>query len=406
MRVVVVAAVAAALLAGSTVARAQPGTRHGLTAIKLAPSHARGSVGSVQYVTAHGTFADGNYRNITQQIEYRSSNPAVAVAKNERGQKSRIDLVGVGRATISAVDPLTGVTSTDSGGDMGVRVVGRAERLTIKPTEVQRAVGEFHHFTVIGHYAGGETRNLTQHCKYRTSDPSVALARNIKGDRSRVEAVGPGTATIVAVHMESGLTTDESDASATFTVLGALEQITLSPAHPRRAVGDIQHYTATGHYEGGAVRNMTQQVEYTTSDSAVATAPNADGDRSRIATVALGTVTISARDPVTGISSSDGGGDAKLTVYDPAAPKPQRAKAGPSGDQPPAVVCGDASGDGAIGLSDPLWIFAGAVGIADCPLAACDVDADGAVTTTDATTVGWAAVGSDVALNCRRSAGP
>ncbi len=390
-----------ALLAGAIVVRAQPGTRHGLTAIKLAPPHGRGTVGAVQYVTAHGTFADGNYRNITQQVEYRSSNPKVAVVKNERGQKSRIDLVGEGRATISAVDPLTRVTSTDSGGDMTLRVVGRAERLTMKPIDVQRAVGEFHHFTVTAHYAGGETRNLTQQCKYRSSDPNVALARNIKGDKSRVEAVAPGTATIVAVHPESGLTTD----GATFAVLGALEQISLAPQHPRRALGEVQHYTATGHYAGGTVRNLTQQVEYATSDSTVATAPNAKGNRSRIATVAFGTVTISARDPATGISSSDGGGDAQLTVYDPAAPKPRADKAPARGAQPSAVVCGDASGDGAIGLSDPLWILAGAVGIAECPLAVCDVDADGDVTVGDATTVGWVAIGYDMPLSCRRAAG-
>ena len=137
---------------------------------------------------------------------------------------------------------------------------------------------------------------------------------------------------------------------------------------------------------------------------AVATAPNAVGDRSRIEAVALGTVTISARDRASGISSSSGDGDAQLTIYDPAAHKPGAGATAPTGDRSPRTVCGDASGDGVLAVSDPLWILAGVVDVAECPLAVCDVDADGVVASRDAMNVGWVVMGYDVTLMCRRSA--
>jgi hypothetical protein len=42
--------------------------------------------------------------------------------------------------------------------------------------------------------------------------------------------------------------------------------------------------------------------------------PNAEGDKSRIEAVGVGTATISAVDPATGIGSTVGGGDAKIDV--------------------------------------------------------------------------------------------
>jgi uncharacterized protein YjdB len=410
---------ALALLGLASGVAAQPGAstessggEHGLVKITLTPPHVRRSMGEPQYLAAIGTFADGSSRNLTQRLTYRSSNPKVAVAKNEPGHKSRIDHIAIGRATISAVDPLTGLTSTASNSDVEVRVVGRLERITMKPTAAQQPIGGFQHFTVTGHYPGGATRNLTQQVRYLSSDPAVALARNRRGDRSRVEAVASGTATISAFHAESKLSTDDSGTSATLTVIGKLERVTLAPPHPRKAPGEVQNYTATGHYAGGISRNLTQRVEYSTSDASVATAPNAQGNRSRIEAVKPGTVTIAARDPATGISSSDGGGDAALTVYDPAAPREPRtgaAKAPAASSALPkagagagvGAVCGDASGDGALGFGDPVWIALGAFGVTACPASICDVDADGQVTTGDALAVGWVVAGYDRTLTCR-----
>lgn len=194
---------------------------------------------------------------------------------------------------------------------------GKLERITVGPRDARRGVGEFQHFTVTGHYAGGEKRNLTQTVEYASSDPAIARAANTKGDRSRIEAVAPGTVTISVVEPRTGVRSSTSNDDATFQVLGALERIVLAPERTKRRVGDRPHLTATGHYAGGTVRNLTQKVEYRSSDPAIVAAPNSDGDKSKLEVRAAGTATISARDPVTGVDSSATGGDARIDVIPP-----------------------------------------------------------------------------------------
>lgn len=192
----------------------------------------------------------------------------------------------------------------------------RLERITLAPREARRSIGQVQHLTATGHYAGGESRNLTQHLQYTSSDPMVANAANAKGERSRITAVGAGTAVISATDPKTGVSSHAGGGDATFVVLGALERITLTPSTIKRPVGQVQRLTATGHYAGGATRNLTQHVTYRSSDAAVAAVPNADGDKSRVEVTGVGSATISALDPATGVTSS-AGGDATVSAIAP-----------------------------------------------------------------------------------------
>src|SRR5262249_16300683 len=83
---------------------------------------------------------------------------------------------------------------------------------------------------------------------------------------------------------------------------GILESISISPQTSAISVGQFENYTTTGHYAGGATKNLTQKVTYTSSNPAVAVATNStiEGQsKSRVEGVGTGTVTISAMDPVT-----------------------------------------------------------------------------------------------------------
>lgn len=190
----------------------------------------------------------------------------------------------------------------------------RLESITVTPRAARSSVGQPQRFTATGHYAGGATRNLTQHVEYASSDPAVARVANAKGDRSRVEPVAPGTTTITATDRKTGVSSSASGGDAALVVLGALERVTLAPTFVHRQVGQTQRLTATGHYAGGTTRNLTQHVVYRSSDPKIVAAPNADGDKSRIETTGLGSATISAVDPASGITSTASGGDATVTV--------------------------------------------------------------------------------------------
>ncbi len=66
----------------------------------------------------------------------------------------------------------------------------------------------------------------------------------------------------------------------------------------------------------------------------------------------------------------------------------------------PQGECGDPSGDGDITSTDALITLNAAVGLVECPLSVCDVDAGGTVTSTDAVRVLRFAVGEDLILDC------
>jgi hypothetical protein len=196
-----------------------------------------------------------------------------------------------------------------------LEIVGGFVRLVLAPPMVALELGEETSLTTTGFDETGSTENLTQRVIYSSSNPSVVLAENTGGNRSRIVAVGAGTATISAFDPVSGLSTSSTGDGTTVVVRDAsLVRIVVTPTSARMALPSTRRFTAIGHREDGSTVNLTQRVEWISSDPAIATAPNPAGDRSRVVAVAPGTVTITAHDPGTGIRSTDSGEDATVTV--------------------------------------------------------------------------------------------
>jgi len=95
------------------------------------------------------------------------------------------------------------------------------ESITLEPATATRQVGGSQTYTATGNLEGGGTRNLTQRVVYSSSDPSIAAAPNQEGNRSLVQAVGVGTATISATDPETSIGSDASGGSAVLTVVAA-----------------------------------------------------------------------------------------------------------------------------------------------------------------------------------------
>ena len=133
-----------------------------------------------------------------------SSDPTVVAAPNTPGNKGKVDTIAPGVATISASHP-SGITTTAGGNDATLTVSAAVTNLlsiSLSPTAATRAVGEFQNFTATGHYEGGGTANLTQQVVYVSSDPNVVSAPNTPGNKSHVDMVAPGTATISATYTD------------------------------------------------------------------------------------------------------------------------------------------------------------------------------------------------------------
>lgn len=297
---------------GTSLRVAVPGP---LQRIELLPKQSSRRAGGTQSFTAVAHFEGGVTDNVTyNDMVYSSSDPAIAGATNFG---SLVEALAPGTVVIDVAQRFGGASSADTSDGATLTVVGPLVRLRVEPTSVSRSVGRSFSFTAIGTDADGREINLTQAVTWSSSDPSVAVATNADGNRSRVTTVAEGTTTISAFDPEQGLSSSATGDDATFVVSGILERITLSAEKTQLTVGEPIQVTATGHLVGGAVVNLTQEVEYASSAPAIAKAENAPGDRSRVVGLAPGTAVISAHDPGTGIATTPAGTPLTLTVTTP-----------------------------------------------------------------------------------------
>jgi hypothetical protein len=183
--------------------------------------------------------------------------------------------------------------------------VGEVVELNVEPDTRTIDQGTSTFLTAIATFENGATKNYTQRVDWTSSKSNVASVSNVDGERGKITGNGPGTATIRVHDPVSGVDSKDSNQNGVITVFGALESIELTPTNPSDTVGEERFFTATGHYDGGTERNLTQSVTYTSSNAAVAIATNEAGRKSRVVAVGPGETTITAKDPATGIVSNE-----------------------------------------------------------------------------------------------------
>ncbi len=276
---------------------------------------------------------------------------------------------------------------------------GTIVRLELKPLTKTISVGEFANYTATGFDAAGVSKNMTQKVDYASSNPDVAEAPNVDGNKGRVNAIAPGVVTITASDPVTGVsTTDTGGVSGTLTVQGALVSIAVKPLEKNAAVGDVVTYTATGFLSDGNTKNMTQKVVYASSDTSVAVCPNAEGNKSQVQAVGAGTAIISAVDPVTEIATT-AEGEGILTVRIPGATATGRTPTPTPRTTP--TLCGDPNGSGDVTVTDGVLVLSAAAGLdTACTPAICDVNGSGAVSVTDGIVLLRIAAGLGATLDC------
>jgi uncharacterized protein YjdB len=159
--------------------------------------------------------------------------------------------------------------------------------------------------TCVATFANGATKNYTQRVEWSSSDPAIASVSNVDGERGKITGNAPGTIVLRARDPVTGIDSNDSGQNGEITVLGPLESIELTPTTATDTVGDERFFTAKGHFAGGTEQNITQDVDYSSTDTQVAQPTNEVGKKSRVLAVGAGVATIRATDPKSGIVSND-----------------------------------------------------------------------------------------------------
>ena len=251
----------------SPAASSDPGA---LTSIATTFANSTISEGATDQFTATGTYSNGSTQNLTSQVTWNSSNTAVATISTSGLATG----VAVGSTTIQA--SLNGV----HGSAQLAVTAATLQSIAVTATNLSIAQGTTDQFTATGTYSNGSTQNLTSQVTWSSSNTAVATI-STSGLATSV-AVGSTTlqASLSGVH-----------GSAQLAVTAAtLQSIAVTATNLSIAQGTTDQFTATGTYSNGSTQNLTSQVTWSSSNTAVATIST-----SGLATgVAVGGTTIEA----------------------------------------------------------------------------------------------------------------
>jgi len=261
-----------------TAVAARSAAAQDIVRITVQPTTVELATDEVILLTAQATFSDGSVADMSELVEWKSSNTGVVKVSNTNGTKGKVTAKAAGHASISVLDPVSGVTSGQSGGSAAIVVLGRLTSIAVTPQNRRIEVGSTRSMQAIGTFSDGQTRDLTQQVTWTSSDPNVARVSNDPGQRGRVTALAPGTVHIAAAS-STGITSTGTGGDATVRVPADLISIQITPSVNRLPIGLTLSLNATGTFSDGSTNDVSNQVTWTSSAPLVASVSNDAGSQ-------------------------------------------------------------------------------------------------------------------------------
>jgi uncharacterized protein YjdB len=243
-----------------------------LQSIQISPSPASISLGQTQQFTATGHYSDGSTKNITDSVTWASSNTGVATISGSGLATSH----SAGSATITAV--LGTVSGSATLIVTATKVV--LVSIAVTPANADLLVGTLQQFTATGTFSDGSQQDITDSVTWSSSSTSVVSIP--AGGLATARALGS-----VTISATSGSIIGSTTANVESAVLTS---ITVKPADKKIAQLTDQQFQAIGSYTDGSTHNITGQVSWTSSNTAVAEV----GNKGLAKALTPGTTTITA----------------------------------------------------------------------------------------------------------------
>jgi hypothetical protein len=225
-----------------------------LTSISVTPSSAVMAPTTSVDCVATGTFSDGSTQVITGIVTWISSPPTVASVS----AGGRVTAQSPGSATITAqLGSLSGESAivVDSSPLTSIQILPPTAS-TPQQSEVT--------FVAIGHFADGNTQDLTTSALWTSTPASVASISDVPPTMGQATGLEPGTATITALFGGQLGTASLTVTSAAATSL------TLLPADANLERDGFIQFRALADFTDGTTRDVTRWVSWVSSSASVA----------------------------------------------------------------------------------------------------------------------------------------
>lgn len=270
-----------ATLSGITGKAAITVTSAAMSRIDITPAQPILQRGVSQTFQATATYDDGTTGDVTFQAVWKSSDPTVASITVDNTQ-ALVRALAAGATTLTAtVGTLTGTTTVTV-------TTATLVAITVAPATWSANVGGTQSFTATGTYSDKSIADVTVSATWSSSDATVVSVSNAAGAKGQASALAVGGAQIQATL--SGI----SSTASVKVSASPLASIAITPNPLALVLGLSGALTATGTYQNGITQDLTSQVAWSVSDSAIATISNASGSAGRVTSVAVGSTVVVA----------------------------------------------------------------------------------------------------------------
>ena len=232
-------------------------------------------------MTAEGSFSDATKRDITNDVTWTSSFPAIATISNQGLVTTLLDGFTTISATLAGKNANTQLSVT--GGNLSVIEVLPADFSHIHITPVLTL-----QMTAQGIFPNAG-RDISRVVTWSSSNLAVATIDS----SGIVTTVGPGITEIKAVSGAITGTTPLSIATGTY-LAGSLTIAPLTIPAPGIAVDTSQQFSASGSFSDNSIRDLTSIVSWGTSANTIATIGDLISDKGIATGVAAGSAIITA----------------------------------------------------------------------------------------------------------------
>ncbi len=250
-----------------------------LNSIIVIPLNPSTPVGTQLSFSAIGVFSNGSQQDLTEFVQWSSSDPTVATINF--GISDLPFAFDVATALAQGTTTISATLGLVTGSTTLTVTPATLVSLVVSPANSEIAVGAREQFSAAGTYTDGITYDVTRQVVWSSSDGTVASISNVSGSQGQATAVGAGMTAISA-------TLDSITANATLVVDTCVD-VEVSPADPIIALETTQQFDAICILNDGNPSDVTNVVQWGSSNSGVATISNSGlasaGDTPGVATV-------------------------------------------------------------------------------------------------------------------------
>ncbi len=253
-----------------------------IVSIAVTPGGQSIPTGGRTVFNAVGTFNDSTTQNLTARSSWSSDNTAAATVGTTSPNYGVSVGVGAGTANISASFSYAGASATGST-PLTVTTATLAS-ISMTPSSAALAPGSAVGIAAYGHFTDGTIQLISPLCAWSSTSNAIA---NVSPN-GLVSGQSAGTVTITA---------QDGAISGTASVLvesASLSSIQVTPPARSLAAGFSAPFAATGTFSNGDTQNLTNFVNWTSSNSSAATISNAVSTAGQATGVQPGATTISA----------------------------------------------------------------------------------------------------------------